>query len=215
MKGQRHIKIREIITQQDIETQDELVEALRAMRFQVTQATVSPGHQRAAADQSADGRRKIQIFAPDRPALQSAPKAETGSRGQLRPYRLHQQFGGHEMFARHGERDCGFTRQHGMEPDHGHDLRRRYDLDDLPHQRRQRKLGRIDHELYFIRETGQYLWGIESMLLTLSIRNLAVIESVDVSFHAGFHVLSGETGAGNRLSSMRWGSSRAAGVRPS
>lgn len=41
MKGQRHIKIREIITQQEIETQDELVEALRAAGFQVTQATVS------------------------------------------------------------------------------------------------------------------------------------------------------------------------------
>ncbi|AOZ91448.1 transcriptional regulator AhrC/ArgR [Paenibacillus crassostreae] len=41
MKGQRHIKIREIITQRDIETQDELVEALRSSGFQVTQATVS------------------------------------------------------------------------------------------------------------------------------------------------------------------------------
>ncbi|AJS57952.1 transcriptional regulator AhrC/ArgR [Paenibacillus sp. IHBB 10380] len=41
MKGQRHIKIREIITHQDIETQDELVENLRQAGFQVTQATVS------------------------------------------------------------------------------------------------------------------------------------------------------------------------------
>lgn len=41
MKGQRHIKIRDIITHQDIETQDELVDALRAEGFQVTQATVS------------------------------------------------------------------------------------------------------------------------------------------------------------------------------
>ncbi len=41
MKGQRHIKIREIITHQDIETQDDLVEALRNAGFQVTQATVS------------------------------------------------------------------------------------------------------------------------------------------------------------------------------
>ncbi|BFH61695.1 DNA repair protein RecN [Paenibacillus azoreducens] len=37
------------------------------------------------------------------------------------------------------------------------------------------------------------------MLMTLSIRNLAVIEAVDVSFHAGFHVLSGETGAGKSI----------------
>lgn len=41
MKGQRHIKIREIISQNDIETQDELVEALRKSGYQVTQATVS------------------------------------------------------------------------------------------------------------------------------------------------------------------------------
>jgi transcriptional regulator of arginine metabolism len=41
MKGLRHIKIREIINQRDIETQDELVEALRESGFQVTQATVS------------------------------------------------------------------------------------------------------------------------------------------------------------------------------
>lgn len=37
------------------------------------------------------------------------------------------------------------------------------------------------------------------MLVTLSIRNLAVIEAVDVSFHAGFHVLTGETGAGKSI----------------
>lgn len=41
MKGQRHIKIREIISQRDIETQDELVDELRSAGFQVTQATVS------------------------------------------------------------------------------------------------------------------------------------------------------------------------------
>ncbi|GIP20202.1 MULTISPECIES: transcriptional regulator AhrC/ArgR [Paenibacillus] len=41
MKGQRHIKIREIISSQEIETQDELVEALRDAGYQVTQATVS------------------------------------------------------------------------------------------------------------------------------------------------------------------------------
>lgn len=41
MKGQRHIKIREIIANQEIETQDELVESLRKSGFQVTQATVS------------------------------------------------------------------------------------------------------------------------------------------------------------------------------
>ncbi|OPA81350.1 arginine repressor [Paenibacillus selenitireducens] len=41
MKGQRHIKIREIITNKEIETQDELVEALRSSGYHVTQATVS------------------------------------------------------------------------------------------------------------------------------------------------------------------------------
>ncbi|MFV9510781.1 transcriptional regulator AhrC/ArgR [Tepidibacillus sp. LV47] len=41
MKGKRHIKIREIIANKEIETQDELVEELRMAGFNVTQATVS------------------------------------------------------------------------------------------------------------------------------------------------------------------------------
>ncbi|WP_416149566.1 transcriptional regulator AhrC/ArgR [Salipaludibacillus sp. HK11] len=40
-KGQRHIKIRDIIANQEIETQDDLVEQLRQATFNVTQATVS------------------------------------------------------------------------------------------------------------------------------------------------------------------------------
>ncbi|QQE72883.1 transcriptional regulator ArgR [Brevibacillus composti] len=40
-KGQRHIRIREIIGSHEVETQDELVERLRAAGFNVTQATVS------------------------------------------------------------------------------------------------------------------------------------------------------------------------------
>jgi len=40
-KGQRHIKIREIIASNDIETQDELVDELKSAGFNVTQATVS------------------------------------------------------------------------------------------------------------------------------------------------------------------------------
>ncbi|MGP7816187.1 transcriptional regulator AhrC/ArgR [Niallia sp. 01092] len=40
-KGQRHIKIREIITNNEIETQDELVDELKNAGFNVTQATVS------------------------------------------------------------------------------------------------------------------------------------------------------------------------------
>lgn len=41
MKNARQFKIKEIITTQNIETQEELVEALRASGLQVTQATVS------------------------------------------------------------------------------------------------------------------------------------------------------------------------------
>ena len=41
MKSQRLFKIREIVANQEIETQDELVEALRRAGFNVTQATVS------------------------------------------------------------------------------------------------------------------------------------------------------------------------------
>lgn len=40
-KIQRQIKIREIITENEIETQEELVEELKAAGFNVTQATVS------------------------------------------------------------------------------------------------------------------------------------------------------------------------------
>ncbi|MET3289640.1 transcriptional regulator ArgR [Brevibacillus fluminis] len=40
-KGQRHIRIREIITNYEIETQDELVDRLCDAGFNVTQATVS------------------------------------------------------------------------------------------------------------------------------------------------------------------------------
>ncbi|UTR14497.1 transcriptional regulator ArgR [Salipaludibacillus sp. LMS25] len=40
-KGQRHIKIRDIIVNQEVETQDDLVDQLRSAGFNVTQATVS------------------------------------------------------------------------------------------------------------------------------------------------------------------------------
>jgi transcriptional regulator of arginine metabolism len=40
-KGQRHIKIREMIANNEIETQDELVDLLREAGYNVTQATVS------------------------------------------------------------------------------------------------------------------------------------------------------------------------------
>ena len=40
-KVKRHIKIRELITENDIETQDELVEHLEYQGFNVTQATIS------------------------------------------------------------------------------------------------------------------------------------------------------------------------------
>lgn len=41
MKAKRHMKIREILQNQEIETQEELVKALRNAGFSVTQATVS------------------------------------------------------------------------------------------------------------------------------------------------------------------------------
>lgn len=40
-KMKRHLKIRDIITEHDIETQDELVNHLKRLGFNVTQATVS------------------------------------------------------------------------------------------------------------------------------------------------------------------------------
>ncbi|OEH85674.1 arginine repressor [Desulfuribacillus stibiiarsenatis] len=41
MKGQRLLKIRELVKNKEIETQDELVLELKAMGFQITQATIS------------------------------------------------------------------------------------------------------------------------------------------------------------------------------
>ncbi|HIS29761.1 MAG TPA: transcriptional regulator ArgR [Candidatus Avamphibacillus intestinigallinarum] len=40
-KVQRHIKIRELITEEEIETQDDLVNRLKALGYNVTQATIS------------------------------------------------------------------------------------------------------------------------------------------------------------------------------
>ena len=40
-KNQRHIKIRELMTENEIETQDELVDELKILGYNVTQATVS------------------------------------------------------------------------------------------------------------------------------------------------------------------------------
>lgn len=40
-KGQRHIRIRDIISNKEIETQDELVDELKRAGYNVTQATVS------------------------------------------------------------------------------------------------------------------------------------------------------------------------------
>lgn len=40
-KVQRHIKIRELITENEIQTQDELVDELKILGFNVTQATIS------------------------------------------------------------------------------------------------------------------------------------------------------------------------------
>lgn len=41
MKGQRHLRIRELVKEKGIETQDELVNELKRMGFKATQATVS------------------------------------------------------------------------------------------------------------------------------------------------------------------------------
>jgi len=40
-KGQRHIRIRDIIANHEIETQDDLVDFLKEAGYNVTQATVS------------------------------------------------------------------------------------------------------------------------------------------------------------------------------
>ena len=37
------------------------------------------------------------------------------------------------------------------------------------------------------------------MLVSLSVRNIALIEQLDIQFHQGLHVLTGETGAGKSI----------------
>lgn len=45
------------------------------------------------------------------------------------------------------------------------------------------------------------------MLLTLSMRNVALIESLTLEFQRGLHVVTGETGAGKSIRSGRGESS--------
>jgi DNA repair protein RecN (Recombination protein N) len=37
------------------------------------------------------------------------------------------------------------------------------------------------------------------MLVSMTVRNIALIERLDVTFHRGLHVLTGETGAGKSI----------------
>ena len=37
------------------------------------------------------------------------------------------------------------------------------------------------------------------MLVSMTVRNIALIEQLDIRFHAGLHVLTGETGAGKSI----------------
>jgi transcriptional regulator of arginine metabolism len=68
MKGQRHMKIREIIGSREIETQDELVDALCAAGYNVTQATVSRDIKELQLMKAplADGRYKYSLPADQR-----------------------------------------------------------------------------------------------------------------------------------------------------
>lgn len=37
------------------------------------------------------------------------------------------------------------------------------------------------------------------MLVSMTVRNIALIEHLEIQFHQGMHVLSGETGAGKSI----------------
>lgn len=53
------------------------------------------------------------------------------------------------------------------------------------------------------------------MLRGLSIRNVVLIDRLDLSFHSGLCVLAGETGAGKRVTdAVRAAASLIAGGRP-
>ncbi len=65
MKSKRHMKILEIIEKRDIETQDELAEALREEGFEVTQATVSRDIKKLRLIKMQDENRKYIYKAPE------------------------------------------------------------------------------------------------------------------------------------------------------
>ncbi len=64
MKVSRHAKIIELISQYDIETQEELAEYLNNAGFKVTQATVFERYPGSEADESVTQRRKAEIRDP-------------------------------------------------------------------------------------------------------------------------------------------------------
>ncbi|WP_058303729.1 transcriptional regulator AhrC/ArgR [Gorillibacterium timonense] len=68
MKGKRHLKIKEILNSFEIETQEDLVDALREAGFNVTQATVSRDikEMHLIKTPTADGRYKYAVPAEQR-----------------------------------------------------------------------------------------------------------------------------------------------------
>lgn len=68
MKKSRHQKIVEIITKQDVETQEELADCLRAAGFQVTQATVSRDIRELKLSKIPDGHGRQKYALADRDA---------------------------------------------------------------------------------------------------------------------------------------------------
>ncbi|WP_250277433.1 arginine repressor [[Clostridium] colinum] len=64
MKTKRHSKIKELITEYDIETQDDLTKKLREAGFDVTQATVSRDIRELKLTKvtNSEGKQKYQVF---------------------------------------------------------------------------------------------------------------------------------------------------------
>ncbi len=52
------------------------------------------------------------------------------------------------------------------------------------------------------------------MLTQLTISNFAIVRELEIDFHSGMTAITGETGAGKSIATMRWGCASAAERKP-
>lgn len=187
MKRQRHREILEIISQESVETQEDLARRLRERGFEVTQATVSRDIKEL---------RLLKVLTDEgsyRYAV--AEKAEQGLTERLAPHL----YGNGAACGRGGKPDChqdaarqracggGNGRHHALARNRRHPGGRQHDSG---HRARRTDCARAGRALQ--RDD-------EIVLLQLAIRSIALIDRLEIAFGPGLNVLTGETGAGKSI----------------